>query len=83
MIAKLSLAAGCMAVCALFAGGASAMTITFSGLVGANGSPLAPYNEGGSTVTPTVGSWFEGLATRSRALSTAGPLAALLSTASA
>jgi hypothetical protein len=48
------------AVCALFPGGASANTITFSGLVGANGSAFSTYTEGGFTVTPTVGSWFQG-----------------------
>ena len=50
------------AVCLLgiAAGGASATTITFSGLSGANGAVLAPYAEGGFTVTPTVGTWFEG-----------------------
>jgi hypothetical protein len=57
--AKLSFAVACAAICALFAGGASATTITFSGLVGANGSPFATYTEGGFTVTPTVGSWFQ------------------------
>jgi hypothetical protein len=36
-----------------------ATTITFSGLVGANGGVLAPYTESGFTVTPTVGTWFE------------------------
>jgi len=58
--AKLFVAAACAAVCALFAGGASATTITFSGLAGANGSPFSTYTEGGFTVTPTVGSWFQG-----------------------
>lgn len=35
-------------------------TITFFGLSGANGAPLAPYTEGTFTVTPTLGSWFQG-----------------------
>lgn len=52
------------AVCLLgmAAGGASATTITFSGLSGTNGAVLAPYTEGGFTVTPTVGTWFQGFA---------------------
>jgi hypothetical protein len=49
----------CLAASAVFAGGASGTTITFSGLTGANGAVLAPYTEGGFTVTPTVGTWFE------------------------
>jgi hypothetical protein len=39
---------------------ASATTITFGGLTGANGAPVAQYSEGGFTVTTTVGQWFEG-----------------------
>jgi hypothetical protein len=39
---------------------ASAATITFAGLAGANGAPLTPYMEAGFTVTPNPGSWFEG-----------------------
>jgi len=58
--AKLSFAAACVAVCAPLAGGASATPITFSGLVG-NGLPFTTYTEGGFTVTPTVGSWFQAL----------------------
>jgi hypothetical protein len=49
-----------LASAALFASGASATTITFSGLVGSNGSPFSTYTESGFTVTPTVGSWFQG-----------------------
>jgi hypothetical protein len=37
---------------------ASATTITFSGLSGANGDLVATYTEGGFTVTTTVGSQF-------------------------
>jgi hypothetical protein len=39
---------------------ASATTITFSGLAGANGDPVATYTEGGFTVTTTVGQFFQG-----------------------
>jgi hypothetical protein len=39
---------------------ASGTTITFGGLTGANGAPVAQYSEGGFTVTTTVGQWFEG-----------------------
>ena len=60
--AKLSFAVACAAICGLCAGGASATTITFSGLAGANGSPFSTYTESGFTVTPTVGSWFQGQA---------------------
>lgn len=59
-ISNLFFCAGCLATSAVFAGGAFATTITFSGLSGANGAVLAPYTEGGFTVTPTVGTWFEG-----------------------
>jgi hypothetical protein len=52
--------AACLAVCAMFAGVASATTITFNGLAGANGDPLTTYTESGFTVTPTVGMWFQG-----------------------
>jgi hypothetical protein len=60
--AKPTLLAGAISVAIglLQAGHASATTITFGGLVGANGAVLAPYTEGGFTVTPTVGTWFEG-----------------------
>jgi hypothetical protein len=43
-----------------FASAASATTITFSGLTGANGTPVATYTEGGFTVTTTVGQFFQG-----------------------
>jgi len=39
---------------------ASATTITFSGLTGANGTPVATYTEGGFTVTSTLGQFFQG-----------------------
>jgi hypothetical protein len=38
---------------------AKADTITFSNLIGANGSPYAGHTEGAFTVTPTAGNWFE------------------------
>src|SRR5262249_43562967 len=38
---------------------ASATTITFSGLTGANVTPVATYTEGGFTVTTTVGQFFQ------------------------
>jgi hypothetical protein len=42
------------------ASAASATTITFSGLAGANGTPVATYTEGGFTVTTIVGQFFQG-----------------------
>jgi PEP-CTERM motif len=39
---------------------ASATTITFSGLTGANGTSVATYTEGGFTVTTTLGQFFQG-----------------------
>jgi hypothetical protein len=42
------------------AAAASATTITFSGLSGANGTPVATYTEGGFTVTTTLGQFFQG-----------------------
>ena len=39
---------------------ASATTVTFSGLTGANGTPVATYTEGGFTVTSTLGQFFQG-----------------------
>lgn len=59
---KLVLSAAIIAGCAALAGGASATTITFNGLAGANGSPFAAYAESGFTVTPTIGEWFQGQA---------------------
>src|ERR1700719_2335142 len=41
---------------------ASATTITFSGLTGANGTLVAAYTEGGFTVTTTLGEFFQGQA---------------------
>ncbi len=38
---------------------ANADVVTFAPLVGANGTPYAGHVEGGWTVTPTAGSWFE------------------------
>jgi hypothetical protein len=57
---KLLLSAVVLAASVIFAGGASATTITFSGLVGANGAPFATYTESGFSVSPTLGQWFEG-----------------------
>jgi len=39
---------------------AQADTVTFAGLGGANLDPFSPYTEGTFTVTPTLGSWFQG-----------------------
>src|ERR1700682_310009 len=39
---------------------ASATTITFSGLTGANGTPVTTYTEAGFTVTSTLGQFFQG-----------------------
>lgn len=45
---------------ALFSVAAAATTITFGGLVGANGAPFTTYTESGFTVAPNVGSlWCE------------------------
>jgi hypothetical protein len=54
-IAALILAGGTFASAA-----ASATTITFSGLAGANGDPVATYTEGGFTVATAVGQFFQG-----------------------
>jgi hypothetical protein len=56
---KLLFGAVCLAAAGMSAGGASATTITFSGLSGANGAPFTPYTESGFTVSPTLGSWFQ------------------------
>jgi hypothetical protein len=56
-------AAGCalaLSIGSLVSTAASATTITFSGLAGANGTPVATYIEGGFTVTTTVGQFFQG-----------------------
>jgi len=50
----------CLAISAMAAGGASATTITFGGLSGANGDPLTTYMESGFTVSPTLGTWLQG-----------------------
>jgi len=55
---KTFLSAACLL--GMAAGGASATTITFSGLAGANGSPFTTYTESGFTVSPTLGTWFQG-----------------------
>jgi hypothetical protein len=47
---------------ALGSAAASATTITFSGLTGANGAPVATYTEGGFTVATTLGEFFQGQA---------------------
>ena len=49
-----------LAASGMAAGGASATTITFSGLSGGNGSPFTTYMESGFTVSPTLGQWFQG-----------------------
>jgi hypothetical protein len=46
----------------MFAESASAATITFSGLSGANGDPFTTYTESGFTVISTLGFWFQGQA---------------------
>jgi hypothetical protein len=58
--AKLLFGAICLAASGMSAGDASATTITFNGLAGANGDPITTYTESGFTVSPTVGSWFQG-----------------------
>jgi hypothetical protein len=57
---KLLFGAICLAASGMSAGGASATTITFNGLAGANGDPFTTYSESGFTVSPTLGSWFQG-----------------------
>jgi hypothetical protein len=57
-----ALAAVILAGGALASAAASATTITFSGLAGANGTPVATYTEGGFTVTATLGQFFQGQA---------------------
>jgi hypothetical protein len=57
---RLILSGAVFAAYAFIAGGASATTITFGGLAGPNGSLFTTYTEGGFTVTPTVGEWFQG-----------------------
>jgi hypothetical protein len=61
-ISKLFFGAAFLATSAVSVGVASATTITFSGLMGANGSPFTTYAESGFTVSPTLGSWFQGQA---------------------
>jgi hypothetical protein len=57
---KLLLVAASLAAATVFAAGASATIITFGGLNGANGSPFTTYSESGFTVSPTLGTWFQG-----------------------
>src|SRR5262249_47209229 len=56
-------AAGCalaLSIGSLVSTAASATTITFSGLAGANATPVATYTEGGFNVTTIVGQFFQG-----------------------
>jgi hypothetical protein len=56
-------AAGCalaLSIGSLVSTAASATTITFSGLAGANGTPVATYTEGGFNLTTIVGQFFQG-----------------------
>ena len=53
---------GAVCLLGMAAGGASATTITFNGLAGANGDPFTTYTESGFTVSPTLGTWFQGQA---------------------
>jgi hypothetical protein len=55
-----TLAAALFASAVLCSAVASATTITFSGLSGANGTPVASYSESGFTFTTTTGQFFEG-----------------------
>jgi hypothetical protein len=58
-------AAGCalaLSIGSLVSTAASATTITFSGLAGANATPVATYTEGGFNVTTIVGQFFQGQA---------------------
>jgi hypothetical protein len=57
---KLLVVAASFAMSALCAGGATATVITFGGLSGINGSPFTTYTESGFTVSPTLGTWFQG-----------------------
>ncbi len=59
-ISHLFFGAACLGTSVVFAGGASATTITFGGLAGANGNPFTTYTESGFTVSSTLGSWFQG-----------------------
>jgi hypothetical protein len=58
--ARAGIAALTFAGAMLASAAASATTITFSGLAGANGTPVATYTEGGFTATNTIGQFFEG-----------------------
>ena len=58
-VTKLLFGAVWLAASGISAGGASATTITFSGLSGPNAAPFTPYVESGFTVSPTLGSWFQ------------------------
>ena len=70
-------AAGCalaLSIGSLVSTAAPATTITFSGLVGPDGTPLTTYTEGGFTVTPTFGQFFQDLSSGNPAPSVrAGP----------
>jgi hypothetical protein len=56
---------------------AAATTITFSGLAGPDGTPLTTYTEGGFTVTPSFGQFFQDLSSGNPAPSVrAGPFGA-------
>jgi hypothetical protein len=57
---KLLLGAAVLAASEILVGGASATTITFSGLADPNGAPFTTYMESGFTVTSTLGTWFQG-----------------------
>jgi hypothetical protein len=58
--ARTGIAALTFAGAMLASAAASATIITFSGLAGANGTPVATYTEGGFTETTTLGEFFEG-----------------------
>ncbi len=57
---KLFLGAAVLAASEILVGGASATTITSSGLADPNGAPFTTYTESGFTVTSTLGTWFQG-----------------------
>jgi PEP-CTERM motif len=58
--AKLRFGVVCLAAYGISADTASATTITFNGLTGANGDPFTTYTESGFTLNPTLGAWFQG-----------------------
>ncbi|HEX3417276.1 MAG TPA: PEP-CTERM sorting domain-containing protein [Stellaceae bacterium] len=61
-INALTMSFGAVCLLGMAAGVASATTITFNGLTGANGSPFTTYTESGFTVSSTLGTWFQGQA---------------------